>query len=86
MGTGRGRTHTLFPKCAANRCNDFMFCPECANEMGEVLNYITRVILFVSAVDMIPLSVSQCFERRIGITVKSIRAKREKRKKKERKM
>lgn len=35
--------------------------------MGEVPSYITRVILFVSAADMIPLSVSQRSERRIGV-------------------
>lgn len=50
MGAETGRAHTLFSKCAANRCNDFMFCPECASEMGEAPSYITGVILFVSAV------------------------------------
>lgn len=82
---GRGRAYTLFSKCAANRRNDFMFCPECTSEMGEAPSYITRVILFVSvgnskcAVDTIPLSVSQRFERRIGVTVKSIRVRRRRR-------
>lgn len=47
---GRGRARSLFSKCAANRCNDFMFCSECTSEMGEAPSYITRVILFVSAV------------------------------------
>jgi len=48
---GQGKsTYSLFSKYAANRRNDFMFCPECTSEMGEALSYITRVILFVSVV------------------------------------
>lgn len=50
MRAGRGRARILFSKCAANRCNDFMFCPECASEVGEAPSYITAVILFVNAV------------------------------------